>query len=229
MTPELLHLQTRMAPFLGKRRLDLCLNNNRQTMVRVVSLSFRKALLSVHKIFVQAPDAVLQALVHFVYGAKKDQQSAKKVIRKFIEEALLEVDLAEEYPQDRIQTKGKLYDLKEIFQTINKDYFCNELDLRITWYGQKMQKRKRSMTFGEYLRLYRLIKIHRQLDQAVVPDFYVSFVVYHEMLHAVIPPYMDRAGRMRMHGAEFKQREREFAYFQDAMEWEKANPTVFFK
>ena len=53
-----------------------------------------------------------------------------------------------------------------------------------------------------------------------MPRYFVAYIVYHEMLHHVIPGSRG-LGRVNLHPPEFKEREREFRHFQRALDWEK--------
>jgi hypothetical protein len=74
------------------------------------------------------------------------------------------------------------------------------------------------MRFGAYLPDARLIRIHPALDQAFVPRASVEFIVYHELLHHVMPPVRVN-GRYQIHSPAFRQREREFPAFAEAIAW----------
>jgi hypothetical protein len=65
-----------------------------------------------------------------------------------------------------------------------------------------------------------LIRIHPALDQSWVPRYFVEYIVYHEMLHHVIP-MPERNGRRQLHTPEFRARERAFAHFERALAWER--------
>jgi hypothetical protein len=64
----------------------------------------------------------------------------------------------------------------------------------------------------------KLIRIHPALDQVFVPRYFVEFIVYHELLHHVIPPVRVN-GRYQIHSPAFRQREREFPAYAEAMAW----------
>ncbi|MFT4628669.1 MAG: hypothetical protein ACI8PZ_007365 [Myxococcota bacterium] len=67
-----------------------------------------------------------------------------------------------------------------------------------------------------------IVRIHPVLDDARVPDWFVGFVVFHELLHGAFPP---RAGRSRrtVHTPEFRTAERTHARYADSLLWEEAN------
>lgn len=106
--------------------------------------------------------------------------------------------------------KGMHYDLHEIYSRINAEYFESKLDLHITWFGNRAFMPKRRIVLGSYNSRLELIKIHRHLDQAHIPHHYISFIVYHEMLHHVAPPFRQR-GRRKVHHSDFKEREKKFS------------------
>ena len=50
----------------------------------------------------------------------------------------------------------------------------------------------------------------------------MAAVVFHEMLHQVIP-IVERNGRRVVHGAEFRRRERQYPEYERAKRWEEEN------
>lgn len=127
-----------------------------------------------------------------------------------------------------LKTLGTLYDLQSIYNSINQSYFEGKLDLKITWFGNAERKARRHRKLGLYCFSDKLIKIHRLLDQPNFPPYFISYVVYHEMLHSVYPPVKARRGRYSIHHANFKQKEREFAEYDAAKRWEEENKKLFF-
>ena len=127
-----------------------------------------------------------------------------------------------------LKTQGALYDLQSIYTTINQSYFEGKLDLKITWFGNAERKARRHRKLGLYCFSDKLIKIHRLLDQPNFPPYFISYVVYHEMLHSVYPPVKARRGRYSIHHANFKLKEREFAEYAAAKRWEEENKKIFF-
>lgn len=116
--------------------------------------------------------------------------------------------------------QGVHWDLKEIFKRLNAHYFHNELDLPIGWFGNRHVVPRSSVRLGSYHARRKVIKIHRLLDQAHVPEFFISYIVYHEMLHHVLPP-LQAQKRRRIHHPEFLRREKEFEEYTLAKEFFK--------
>lgn len=103
---------------------------------------------------------------------------------------------------------GEHYNLLEIYSRVNARYFENQIDLPISWFGDKQRKPRRKIVLGSYHFKKKWIRIHRVLDQPHIPDHFISFIVYHEILHHLLPPIEGK--RRKIHHKEFKQREQLF-------------------
>lgn len=124
---------------------------------------------------------------------------------------------------------GKHYNLKEIYDKLNAQYFESKLDLNITWVGNRNSTPRVRLMFGSYHREKKLIKIHRRLDQAHVPYYFISFVVYHEMLHHVLPPLKEKNQRRRIHHPAFIEKEKQFQEYALSQEFQKVMRASWFK
>jgi len=67
------------------------------------------------------------------------------------------------------------------------------------------------------------------LDQASVPEWFVRFVLFHELLHAVHPPERGTDNRWVHHGSLFRRRERTYVDYARAIEWERRNLRTLIK
>ena len=135
-----------------------------------------------------------------------------------------------------LRPAGEIYDLRELRDELNRDYFGGKLKVGITWgkgaglpagrarSGARCRRRPRrsSLQLGSYSYEDNLIRIHRLLDQPRVPRYVVEAVVYHELLHAAIPPVMCN-GRRYVHTPEFRRRERLFRGLARAEAWVERN------
>ncbi len=129
-----------------------------------------------------------------------------------------------------LESGGRYFDLREIFDKINAKYFDNRLKrYRIVW-GRKMKRRPLTVvTFGTIYEEERLIRINPRLDAAFVPRWFVEYVVYHEMLHAFVPEETLENGRRRIHTEEFQRREQKFFFYRRARKWELENLARFLR
>ena len=73
---------------------------------------------------------------------------------------------------------------------------------------------------GSYSVEDRLIRIHRSLDRAFVPRFFVEAVVFHEMLHQVHDIKL-KNGRREFHSKAFLADEGRFERYLEARVWER--------
>jgi hypothetical protein len=132
--------------------------------------------------------------------------------------------------QFEFSTGGRYFDLGEIFRKMNARYFRNRLrGYNIVWGRRRRSRPKRCIVFGSIQEEDRIIRIHPLLDRQFVPQWYVEYVVFHEMLHAFVPDRYDAAGRRIIHHDGFVKRERRFRYFKRSQAWEQENLGRFLK
>ena len=202
---------------------ELVINDNRSTMLSILSRKRRFARLSVHRMFLEAPEDVISAIAHYVRGTKRDVNFHNRLLRAYIQDNLKRFNYADTLSQEDLITQGRYYDLKEIYDQINNEYFDNTIHVKIGWFAQWGRKKRTKVTYGQYLDHLKVVKIHRLLDDPFFPHYFISFIVYHEMLHHIVPGKTDARGCFRTHGAEFKRRERLYEDYRRAMGWEKMN------
>jgi len=110
--------------------------------------------------------------------------------------------------------QGSVYDLDKMFSKLNRKYFDSSLEKpAITW-----SQRKTRSILGHHDRVYETITISKSLDSTQVPEWFVEFILYHEMLHMKHSARMIN-GRRYYHTAAFRLDERRFARYEDAQRW----------
>lgn len=119
-----------------------------------------------------------------------------------------------------LSPRGEYHHLEEILSRVNTDYFEGKLNLKITWFTRKRSSAPRRIILGSYHFRTELIRINSYLDQAHIPDYFVAYIVYHEALHHVHPPVRGKRGRS-IHHAKFKESEKRFKEYDQAMEFQK--------
>ncbi|MFO0673550.1 MAG: hypothetical protein U0235_28690 [Polyangiaceae bacterium] len=139
----------------------------------------------VHHMFLDAPRSIQHALVRYVTEADRD---ASLTLGSFIEARADR--LARRSRNRKLVTRGKHHDLLAIFAEVNERYFGGtESGAQITW-GRRASRPERprsSIKLGSYDATERLIRIHPVLDRPWVPRYFVAFIVFHELLHHVMP------------------------------------------
>jgi hypothetical protein len=126
--------------------------------------------------------------------------------------------------------EGRYFDLRAVFDKLNARYFDHALrNYTITWGKRRRQPPKEYFIFGTIQEEDRVIRIHPLLDAPFVPTWFLEYVVFHEMLHSVVPDEVDRSGRRRVHTEEFQERERQFFHYHRAKRWEDENLARFLR
>lgn len=111
-------------------------------------------------------------------------------------------------------SRGKVYDLAELFRVLNKRYFSEELEKPLLSWSPGKSRR----VLGHHDHVHNAIIISTTLDSESVPRFVVEYVLYHEMLHVKHPPSVVSA-RTIYHGRAFREEERRFEKFEEAVNW----------
>lgn len=169
----------------------------------------------VHHMFLDAPPQVLESLVSHVVGGDRE---ASATLSEYIDAN--SARLARHARNAPRVTRGEHHDLLDIFQQVNERYFGGQVDALITWGKRGPARPLKTIKLGSYSAVDKLIRVHPALDRKWVPRYFVSYIVYHEMLHDVIPCSRG-LGRANLHPPEFKQREKQFRCYQRALDWER--------
>jgi len=176
---------------------------------------------SLHEAFLDAPPKVVHAVAALIC---RDDTVARRIIRTFAAEQSRMWDKRSDRPPRplRIQSRGKVYDLHAIYEDLNHRYFDGQCAVAITWgNGARSARGQRQITFGTYDRTKRLIRIHPALDHRSVPEYFVRYIAFHEMLHAAVPAPLSPNGKRLFHSRLFRQRERVFEDYARAQAWGK--------
>jgi hypothetical protein len=202
--------------------VQLAVTDNRQ---RMISQTRERGVLRVrvHMMFLDAPERVQDALVDYVVS---DDRDASQVVGAFIEGNSFRIR-ASRHVRGPLRTRGKVHDLREILARVNGTYFGSSVsDVLISW-GRRTRggdKSRHTIKLGSYSSEERLIRVHPVLDKPWVPRYFLSYIVYHELVHHVVPP-VRVGGNVSLHPPEFLRREREFRHYERAIAWEEAHIT----
>ena len=132
--------------------------------------------------------------------------------------------------QLNLQQEGTHFDLRPIFDRLNERYFGGRLrGYKVMWGRRRRHRPREYFVFGTIQEEDRVIRINPLLDQPFVPLWFLQYVLYHEMLHSVVPDESFRRGRRRVHTEEFNRREREFRNYRRARRWEEENLSRFLR
>lgn len=193
------------------------LTQNRATMI-----SFRRrrgvTYVRLHSLFQHAPLVVLHAVARYIIEPAPPQD-ASDLIDQFLD---IHRDLVDENRAERliIKTVGRYYDLEQIWDSLNAEYFGEGLTARITWSKSQRKVKRNTMRLGSYNESENVIRMHPALDQAFVPRYFVASVVFHEMLHEMHGAEEISEGRRAVHTPAFLADEQRFRDYARARAWE---------
>ncbi|MGB1699994.1 MAG: hypothetical protein ACPHRO_08585, partial [Nannocystaceae bacterium] len=212
-------LQRRLRAYFDAREVRVIATDNRHTMLSI-KRSKTTWSLRMHHMFIGAPPTVVRAVARYAQAQCPD---ASQVLRRFIDDNDDRVRMPSAAERHAIDVEGRFFNLREIYDEINAEYFNGEVDVQITW-GQRGRRRRarESIRLGSYTLEDRLIRIHPVLDASDVPAFFVKFIVFHEMLHSVHEmPIV--GGRRVYHTEAFRAHERLYAHYDASLRWERRN------
>lgn len=226
-------LERRLRSAFSGRAVVLSITDNRHS---IISHSVESGVVyaRVHHMFLDAPPRVMGALVRYIAF---DDKVSGQLVGEYIE--VNSSRLARRRPRAiPLHAKGEHHDLLQIFNELNTRYFGGTCHALITW-GRRTKRPagspRRTIKLGSYAHLERLIRIHPVLDRAWVPRYFVAFIVYHEMLHHMVPSARGNTrqgssniasasgvvARRVLHPPEFQERERHFRNYERAIDWER--------
>jgi predicted SprT family Zn-dependent metalloprotease len=186
-------------------RVDMTLTRNRTSMASIRFVSERHARLRLHESFVRSPDTVQDALVGYLRTRRKKYWHTICAYARTI-------SVPAPARITPCHTRGCVYDLSMLAEEVNTTYFDGKLDCRVGWGKRGRVMGGRSIRYGSCNVASRLIRIHPLLDDTRVPVDFVRYILYHEMLHLVIPPEY-QGGRRMDHPVAFRRMERQFPDF----------------
>ena len=204
---------------LLREPVEVELTDNAWTMVSYRRVSGRLHF-RLHHMFARAHEPVMRALAGFT---GKNRRAHGRAIDEYVRQHRDLIKSSAPRAETPLAARGQVHDLLDIFAALNARHFDNQVQARIGWGRRAPGGRRRSIKMGVYFHDHKIIRIHPALDDQRVPRHFVEMVVFHEMLHQVIPPSVDSAGRRSVHGREFRAAERTFPGYQRARAWEKAH------
>ncbi len=210
-------LQTQLEQLTGQR-IELTITDNSSSLINYREGGRTKpGTLRLHRMFLAASPAVVQAVAKWLTRDRAGRAAA--ILDAFID-GNGHLVRTKQPRQTRLQTSGAHHDLRALFDEVNAREFEGTVRAGITWGRMPTsRRRRRSIRMGSYTPDDDLIRIHPLLDQAFVPDYFVRYVVFHEMLHADMGIERSVSGRCRMHSPEFIRRERLYFDYDRAVAW----------
>ncbi len=189
------------------QRLELTLTQNRVTMASVRFVGERHARVRLHEAFLEAPAAVQDALAGYLRSRRKRHWQTVCAYARTIS-----VGAGTQRVQRVGTGRGQVYHLGQLAKEVNQQHFRGGLRFQVAWGRRVTAQRRRSIRYGSCNRDTGLIRIHPLLDDATVPEGFLRYILFHEMLHLAVPPEYTH-GRRSDHGATFRRFERRYPDF----------------
>jgi len=208
-TPEAVEHLRRYLAEGGGCRVELTATRNRVSMISVVFRREGHARIRLHEQFLAAPLPVREALALYL---RTRRRSAWSVVADYARRIRVPSDVAGSVTR-RLVTGGQVHDLEKIAGEVNARFFNGRVKCRIGWGARRPRTRRRtrsrSIRYGSWSPSTRTVRIHPLLDDARVPPAFIAYILFHEMLHAVVPGEQ-RPGRRIDHGVTFRQLEAQY-------------------
>lgn len=164
--------------------------------------------------FLGAEDEVLEAVLECIHRRKPGP--ARRIVNEYQETDAfcgIAADLEALLGRGEGDGRGRVYDLEEIFDAVNRGHFSGEMSRpRLRW-SSRLTFRK----FGHYCFSTDEVMLSATLDSPNVERFVLEYVMYHELLHKKHGE--DTSGARRVyHSREFRAEERRFPRYKEADE-----------
>ncbi len=185
-----------------------------------------RVVVRMHHMFLAADTKTLRALAEWIRRPKA--QRSGELLDAFIRANRHRIRPQARRPRTiRVCSRGRCHDLQKLYDEVNQQHFDGQIQAHITW-GQMPQqrRRRRSIRFGSYNHELNLIRIHPLLDQDFVPEFFVRYIVFHEMLHAFLGISESSSGRRQIHTREFRTREKAYPEYARALAWQEKSANL---
>ena len=172
-------------------------------------------------IFRDAPPNVQRALA-FILVAKllrrRTPQMHERVYRDYATSphVLRAADLARQQRGRKLisSARGTYHNLERLFARLNRRHFAGELEKpTLTWSPRRTRR-----ILGHHDPVHNTIVISKTLDAADVPEWFVEYILYHEMLHIKHPARLVN-GRRLYHTKAFRAEEERYPLYGEAQEW----------
>ena len=173
-----------------------------------------------HHMFLQADTEVLNSLARFIKGRNRKTPA---VLRDFV--ASNSDKIKRTSPRSRrtvVRHVGRYFNLIMLYNEVNREYFKNQLDCKITWGAKRRVRHQNSIKLASYSELTKTIRVHPILDSKYVPNYVIKGIIYHEMLHHHLGVELHN-GRKIAHSKTFRKLESRYHHHHKLQAWKETN------
>ena len=166
-------------------------------------------------LFREAPNEVLFAIGRILLAKlnkKRISKTDRKIYDEFLGSRVLQQEASRRLPgrkRSLTMVCGRTHNLHDSFRRVNKTYFGNAMGKPLlTWSSQKAKR-----TLGKYDPERDAVIISRVLDSPIIPEEFVDFIMYHELLHKK-HGILVKGARRQVHTKAFKENEQKFSSYE---------------
>ena len=180
---------------------------------------FINVRISIH--FKTAPVAILE-IISLLLLAKvyryKVSSDLRKIYRQYVEHIQSQLPVKKARNPGNYKPQGIAFNLRDIFNALNNTYFNNRLQVKnIGWSTRKSYRR-----LGFYNEERDLLVVSKIFDSNRVPEEIIYYLVYHEMLHVLLP-IRNTNGRRIIHSKKFRELEKQYPDYKKINKWIESN------
>jgi hypothetical protein len=176
----------------------------------------RTLRLRLHELFRAAPADVAEDLAAWLRAGRRARRACARL------DAWIDARLGELPPKPRrrarLAPRGAHHDLEwlaaPLFRHDFRDDFADRPAPGVSWGRRVRSRARRSLMLGSYSPSAHVARVHPVLDDPSVPDWFVRYILFHEILHAAL-------GAEEHHGPRFRAREREYPDYAHATRWQR--------
>ena len=190
----------------SRHRVTVKLTQNRVSMISIEGHFPGSTAIRMHRGFLDAPQEVLDAIRLYVRTHRK---TAWRTVSDYAHS--IAVRQPARTGKTTLPMRGKVFDLRKVLDEVNDEFFNGRAKCQICWGRKSARKRgrRRSLRFGAWIRSTKTIRINPLLDDERVSHEFLRYIVFHEMLHSIVPTDI-RGGRRYDHNSQFRTLERAF-------------------
>jgi hypothetical protein len=187
--------------------------------------------LVVPRFLADAPREVKEALIEWALmpdprrsrrkaELRRRKKELETVVFAYAERSGIEHTRSRPLDPGTFRTRGCRYDLREVFDYLNTQFFNNAVVSHVRWGLPSSCTSTQTHRTGPDGARYSLITIAGAYDSKSVPRYAIEGIMFHEMLHVTVPTVV-RNGRRQVHGREFRLAERRYPHLEKWLRWEK--------
>jgi len=181
--------------------------------------------LGIHPDLLQAPEEILRASIRLIFTRifrrRPDPLDVERVRSYSRECQTAPPSASRRPPTSLLPPAGRHHDLERLFRRVNDELLGGAVTVARLGWSRRPTRRKMAW----YLTDEDCIVVSRLLDDPRIPHYFLEFILYHEMLHALCPARQS-GGRLIYHHREFRAMEKAFPRYEEVRRFEAQLPRL---